>query len=336
MRAARFRGPDEGLVVESVERPDPGPGEVLVEVGACGLCHSDLHMLHGDLPVPSPVTFGHEVAGTVAETGAGVADPEPGTEVVVFGGWGCGRCEVCTRGEDQLCNVLEWCGIGTDGGLAEYLVVPDPRYVLPGPDLPHHEAAPLTDAALTPYRAIDRAREHLDPTDTVVCVGIGGLGQFGVQFAAMTGAEVVAVDVDADKLATAEALGADVTVDATAESVPGAIRRETGGEVAVAVDFVGKDETLQWCGNVVGTGGHLYVVGIGGGSYEVAFNPLVGAEYAVSNVFWGSINQLRDVVELADAGRLEITTETVGFDDLTDTYDRLAAGEVDGRAVFTP
>jgi propanol-preferring alcohol dehydrogenase len=336
MQAARFHGPEEGLVVESVPRPDPGPGELLVEVGACGLCHSDLHLLSGELPVPTPVTLGHEVAGTVVETGAGVDDPAPGTPVVVYGGWGCGDCRACTRGEDQLCNVLEWCGIGADGGLAEYLRVPDTRYVLPAPGLDPVAAAPLTDAALTPYRAVDRARDHLGPADTVVCVGVGGLGQFGVQFAAMTGAEVVAVDVDPDKLALADDLGADATVDASTGTVPSAIRDAAGGEVAVAIDFVGDDDTLQWCGNVLGTGGRLYVVGIGDGSYEVAFNPLVGAEIAVTNVFWGSINQLQDVLALADAGRLEVTTEVVGFDDLAATYDRLEAGGVAGRAVFTP
>jgi len=336
MQAARFHGPDDGLVVESVPRPDPGPGELLLAVDACGLCHSDLHLLDGELPVPTPVTLGHEVAGTVVETGSGVDDHTPGTAAVVYGGWGCGDCRVCTRGEDQLCNVTEWCGIGADGGLAEFVLVPDRRYVLPAPDLDPVDAAPLTDAALTPYRAVDRARDHLGPADTVVCVGIGGLGQFGVQFAAMTGAQVVAVDVDPDKLARAADLGADATVDASGGSVPGAIRDAASGEVAAAIDFVGDDDTLQWCGNVLGTGGRLYVVGIGDGSYEVAFNPLVGAEIAVTNVFWGSIDQLRDVLALADTGRLSITTETVGFDDLRETYDRLAAGDVAGRAVFSP
>jgi len=336
MQAARFHGTDEGLVVEDIERPDPGPGEVLVEVGACGLCHSDLHMLTGELPVPTPRTLGHEVAGTVADTGPGVDHLDVGTDAVVYGGWGCGHCRVCTRGEDQLCNVLKWCGIGEDGGLAEYLVVPDPRYVLPTPDFEPAQAAPLTDAALTPYRAVQRAREHLSPADTIALVGIGGLGQYGVQFAAMTGAEVVAVDVDESKLAMADAFGADVTIDASTGSVPRKIREATGGDIAAAIDFVGKDETLQWCGNVLGTGGRLYVVGIGGGTYEVSFNPLLGSEIAVTNVFWGSINQLRDVIDLAAAGRLEIDVEQVGFDDLTDTYERLEAGGVDRRAVLVP
>lgn len=335
MQAARFHGPAEGLVVEEIDRPEPGPGEVLIEVGACGLCHSDLHMLQGDLPIPTPRTLGHEVAGTIAETGPGVDHLEAGTNAVVYGGWGCGHCRVCTRGEDQLCNILHWCGIGVEGGLAEYLVVPDARYVLPAPEMDPVEAAPLTDAALTPYRAIERAREHLTPADSIVLVGIGGLGQFGVQFASMTGAQVVAVDQDPGKLAVAEQLGADVTIDASSGNVPLAIK-DAVGEVAVAVDFVGVDETLQSCGNVLGTGGQLFIVGIGGGTYELSFNPLMGSEIGAANVYWGSINQLRDVLELARAGRLDVAAEPVGFDDLADTYDRLHEGEVERRAVLVP
>jgi len=108
MRAARFH-PGAGLEVETVPRPEVGPGEVLVEVAACGVCHSDLHILDGDLPLVGPQTLGHEVAGTVAETGAGV-DLAVGTDVAVFGGWGCRDCEVCARGDDQLCNLTNWLG----------------------------------------------------------------------------------------------------------------------------------------------------------------------------------------------------------------------------------
>ncbi|WP_336000845.1 NAD(P)-dependent alcohol dehydrogenase [Halorientalis halophila] len=335
MRAARFHGPGEGLVVEEVPRPEPGPGEVLIDVSACGLCHSDLHLMHGDLPIPTPRTLGHEAAGEVAATGPGVDHLDPGTSAVVFGGWGCGHCEVCTRGDDQLCNVLEWAGIGQDGALADFVVVPDAKYVLPT-EIDPVEAAPLTDAALTPYRAVQRARQHLSPTDTLLVVGIGGLGQFGVQFAAMTGAQVVAADQDAEKLALAEDLGADVTVDVTQESIQSAVRRVTDDGADAAIDFVGKDETLQACGNALGTQGRLYIVGIGGGSFELSFNPLVGSELVCTNVFWGSIDQLRDVLDLAEAGRLDVGVEPVGFEDLAATYDRLEAGDVDRRAVLVP
>lgn len=333
MRAARFH-PGEGLRIEDVPRPDPGPGELLVEVAACGVCHSDLHLLDGDLPIPRPMTLGHEVAGTVVETGANVGT-EPGSEVAVFGGWGCRSCPVCDRGEDQLCNLAGWLGIGTDGGYAEYLRVPTEKYVLPLDGLDPATAAPLTDAALTPYRAVQHAGD-LTPADTIVCIGIGGLGQFGVQFAAMTGAQVVAVDIDAGKLTRARDLGADATVDASEERVPAAVSEVAGGRVAAALDFVGTDETLQWASNALGVGGHLVLAGIGGGDIEFSWNPLAGDELTYRTVQWGSLPELREVLTVARRGDLDVRTEPVGFDELPATLERLREGDVETRAVLTP
>jgi propanol-preferring alcohol dehydrogenase len=333
MRAARFY-PRDGLRIEEVPRPEVGPGELLVEVGGCGVCHSDLHIVDGEIPIPQPTTLGHEVAGTVAETGDGV-DLDPGTEVAVFGGWGCGACEVCERGEDQLCNLTNWLGIGHDGGYAEYLRVPTERYVLPLDGLDPATAAPLTDAALTPYRAVRRAGD-LTPADSVVCLGVGGLGGFGVQFAAMTGARVVAVDIDAGKLDRAAALGAHATVDASESGVPRRIREATDGGAAAVLDFVGTDETLQWASNVLGTDGHLVLAGIGGGATAFSWNPLVGQEVTYRTVQWGSVTELREVLAIAADGRLTVETEPVGFDDLHDTFDRLEEGAIDSRAVLVP
>lgn len=337
MRAARFHGTDEGLVIEDVPKPSVRPSDVLVEVEACGLCHSDLHLMAGDYPIPTPRTLGHETAGTIAETGDGVDHLNEGMSVIVYGGWGCGHCRVCTHGEDQLCNLMDWEGIGTDGGFADYLRVPDSRYVLPIGDLDPERAAPLTDAALTPYRAVQKARDHLTPADTLVLIGIGGLGQYGVQYAAMTGAQVVAVDVDTQKLTLAEHLGADITIDATEESVPSAIRSVTnGGGANVGIDCVSSDETLQWCSNALTTQGHLFIIGLGDGEFGVSFNPLLGSELTVSTVHWGGINELRDVIALAQDDRLDIGVETTNFEELTDTFEQLERGEIERRAVLTP
>jgi propanol-preferring alcohol dehydrogenase len=333
MRAARFH-PGDGLRIETVERPEPGPGELLVEVAACGVCHSDLHLLDGDLPIPRPTTLGHEVAGTVVETGANVGTA-PGTEVAVFGGWGCRSCPVCDRGEDQLCNLASWLGIGTDGGYAEYLRVPTEKYVLPLDGLDPVTAAPLTDAALTPYRAVRHAGD-LTPADTVVCIGIGGLGQFGVQFAAMTGAQVVAVDLDEAKLDRARDLGADATVDASEERVASAVSGVAAGRVAAVLDFVGTDETLQWGSNALGVGGHLVLAGIGGGDIEFSWNPLAGDELTYRTVQWGSLPELREVLTVARRGDLDVRTEPVGFDELPATLERLREGGIETRAVLAP
>ena len=331
MRAARFH-PDEGLRIEEVPRPEVGAGEVLVEVAACGVCHSDLHVLDGDLPLVEPRVLGHEVAGTVAETGDGVG-LAAGTDVAVFGGWGCRDCGVCARGDDQLCNLTNWLGIGHDGGYAEYLRVPTADYCLPLEKLNPVEAAPLTDAALTAYRSLRKA--EVGPGDSVAVVGVGGLGAFGVQFGRLWGCRVVAVDRGPAKLERAEELGADAAVE-TDGSVPRDIRAAAGGPVDAVVDFVGVDETLRWASNVLGADGHLVLAGIGGGSIEFAWNPLVGSEVTYRTVQWGTPAELRDVLDLARRGRLSVDIERVGLADLPATLERLEAGDVEGRAVVVP
>ncbi|WP_254838171.1 alcohol dehydrogenase catalytic domain-containing protein [Natronomonas marina] len=331
MRAARFH-PGEGLRIEDVARPSVGPGEVLVEVAGCGVCHSDLHVMDGDIPLVEPRVLGHEVAGTVAETGEGVA-LDAGTEVAVFGGWGCRNCETCARGADQLCNLSNWLGIGHDGGYAEFLRVPTADYCLPLDGLDPVEAAPLTDAALTAYRALRRA--EVGPSDSVALVGIGGLGEFGVQLARTWGCRVVAVDRVPAKLDRAERLGADATVE-TGGSVPRAVKAAADGPVDAVVDFVGVDETLQWASNVLGADGHLVLAGIGGGTLDFSWNPLVGSEVTYRTVQWGTSAELRDVLALARQGRITADVERVDLAELPDTFDRLAAGDVAGRAVVVP
>lgn len=331
MRAARFH-PGEGLRIEDVPRPDIGPGEVLVEVAACGVCHSDLHVMDGDMPLVEPRTLGHEVAGTVAETGDGVAI-DGGTDVAVFGGWGCRNCEVCARGDDQLCNLSNWLGIGHDGGYAEYLRVPTADYCLPLDGLDPVTAAPLTDAALTPYHALEKAGVGLG--DRVVLLGIGGLGEFGVQIADLRGCHVTAVDQNPAKLDRSEELGADSVVD-TEGSVPRDIRAAADGPVDAVVDFVGVDETLQWATNVLGPDGTIALAGIGGGSIDFAWNPLVGSEVTYRTVQWGNPVELREVLGIARQGRLSVDVERVGLDALPATFDRLEAGDIEGRAVVVP
>lgn len=337
MQAARFYGRSDGLEIEDVDRPKPGPGEVLVAVEACGICHSDLHLLEGDMPITTPRTLGHEAAGSVAEVGPGVDNVTAGDAVAVHGAWGCGHCRVCTRGDTQLCNVMQWEGIGQDGGYAEYVLVPDERYVLSIGDMDPVRTAPLTDAALTPYRAVRRAREHVTPSDTLTIIGIGGLGQYAVQFASMTGAQVVAVDLDAAKLDLADELGADVTIDASNANVRKRIRDVTDRQgTKVAIDFVASDETLQWCSNTVATQGQVFVVGLGDGTFDVQFNPLIGSEVTATNCYWGSLSDLRDVLEIARRGDLDIGVDTVGFSDLHDVFERLKRGEIQRRAVLVP
>src|SRR5215208_3003481 len=186
-----------------VPAPEPGPGEVLVRVAGAGLCHSDLHLMHwpaGTLPYELPFTLGHEVVGTVAALGDGADGVDVGESVLVYGPWGCGRCPHCSRGEEYLCPFRDvrrvaGCGLGRDGGLAEYVVIPSPRLLVPIGDLDPVSTAPLADAGLTSYHAVKRALRDLGPGSAAIVIGVGGLGHVAVQLLrALSGCRIVAVD----------------------------------------------------------------------------------------------------------------------------------------------
>src|SRR3954469_25456179 len=200
MHAIRLTAWEQPARLVEVPTPEPGPGEVLLRVAGAGLCHSDLHLMHwpaGALPYALPFTLGHEVAGVVAALGPGADGPEPGTPVLVYGPWGCGRCPACSLGAEMLCAGQRngGAGLGHDGGLAEYMVVPSPRLTVPLDGLDPIAAAPLADAGLTPYHAIVPARHLLTPGTSAIVIGTGGLGHVAVQLLkALTPARVVAVD----------------------------------------------------------------------------------------------------------------------------------------------
>jgi propanol-preferring alcohol dehydrogenase len=306
--------------LREVEVPEPGPGAVLVKVTAAGLCHSDLHLMEwpeGTLPWALPFTLGHETAGTVAGLGAGVTAFAEGDAVLVYGPWGCGACPECARGAENRCpnRAAGGCGLGFDGGLAEYLVVPSPRLLVPIGELDPVHAAPLTDAALTPYHAITTEQHRLPPGSAAVVIGIGGLGHVAVQLLReLTPARIVAIDMRED--ARRLALGA-------------------GAHAALVLDFVGSDSTAQLAASIVAIGGHVSMVGLGGGAIPIGFGK-VPFEVSASRPSWGTLPELHEVVALARSGALEIPVERLTLDETLEGYRRLHDGDVDGRAVVVP
>src|SRR3954454_25071192 len=240
MRAVRMLAWQSPPALCELPAPEPAPGEVLLRVTGAGLCHSDLHLLHwpaGTVPYELPFTLGHEIAGTVTAVAEGVDSVEVGESVVVYGPWGCGRCPRCSRGEEHLCERRDIRrgtapGIGRNGGLAEYVVVPA-RLTVPIGDLDPVVAAPLTDAALNPYHAIKRALPGLPPGSAALVIGVGGLGHAAVRLLkALSGCRVVAVDRRQEALDLAMAAGADAVLQSdglTAEDV-----REAAGGRGVA------------------------------------------------------------------------------------------------------
>jgi alcohol dehydrogenase, propanol-preferring len=330
--------------IRDVPVPVPGPGQVLVKVGGAGACHSDLHVMEQPAPprpARLPFTLGHENAGWVDTLGAGVSGFAVGDPVIVYGPWGCGRCMNCRRGLENYCQAPggpQPGGLaGTDGGMAEYLLVPASRYLIPLGDLDPRVAAPLTDAGLTSYHAIKRSVPLLGPGSTAVVIGAGGLGQMAIQIlrALAAATTVVAVDTSADKLKTAHQLGADEAL----VSGDGAIRRVkdiTGGQGAeLVLDLVAITPTLAMAAQMARVLGHLTIVGVGTAALPVNFfSP--AHECAVAAPFWGSIPELIDVVALAQATKISMLVEHFPLDRAGEAYQLLHDGKINGRAVITP
>ena len=345
MEALQLTGWKRPPELREVPEPDPGPGQVVVRVGGAGACHSDLHLMRdfepGLLPYELPFTLGHENAGWVHALGAGVERLEVGEAVAVYGPWGCGRCHRCRQGMENYCeHQIEvgaaGGGLGRDGGMAPFMLVPDARLLVPLGDLEPAQAAPLTDAGLTPYHAVKRSLPLLIPGSTVVVIGVGGLGHMAIQILrALTAARIVAVDQRDTALDLARQIGADHAVHAGDEAAV-EIRDITGARGAdVVLDFVGVDATLALAAAVARPLGHLTLVGIGGGSLPFSFFS-VGYEVSVATTYWGSITELIEVLVLAQAGHIHAHTQTFPLDQAAQIYDQLAAGHLTGRAVIVP
>lgn len=343
MKAVRFV--ETGRPPEVVDLPTPTPqaGQILLKIAGAGVCHSDLHVLDEDLGIKGPFTLGHENAGWIAGVGDGVEGWKEGDPVAVYGPWGCGRCRTCQTSAENYCENHASIptfggGLGSDGGMAEYMIVPSPRLLVPLQGLEPVHAAPLSDAALTPYHAIKAALPLLTPEATVLVVGIGGLGHMAVQILqALTPAQLIAADIDDGKLAHARELGVKHTVNSGDGKRAAEEIRDLAGPrgVAVALDFVGAQATVDLCAQVVGRNSRLTVVGLGGGTvHYAANNPPYGCQVTVP--YWGSRTELMEVISLAAAGQIRADVETFKLDQAVEVYQRLREGRIHGRAVLVP
>ncbi|WP_206473124.1 alcohol dehydrogenase catalytic domain-containing protein [Dietzia sp. KRD202] len=344
MKAIVFEGFKTFPVLKDVDRPSPGPGEVLLKVAGSGACHSDVGLFH-DYPgdptgfLTPPFTLGHEVSGWVEELGPGVTGLTEGDAYLVYGPIGCGRCKPCSRGQDTYCQDVPSVGylatgLGRDGGMAEYMTT-YARNLVPLGDADPVAAAPLADAGLTPYHAIKRAMPHLTtPGATALCIGLGGLGLVGVQIIrALTGATVYATDTKPDAIAAAEADGAiGVPTEGAAEK----LRELTGGLGVNAVfDFVGAGPTLELAAACVAQQGSLTVVGLAGDDF--AWNAFkLPYEVNFSSTYWGTLEDLHEVVELYRAGRISPEVHVYPLDRALEAYQQLVDGQISGRAVIAP
>ena len=344
MLAVRLHAPGEALRVDEVPLPEPEGSQVRIRVAGAGVCHTDLHIADGiQSRVELPVTLGHEVAGWLD---AAAPDAEPllrrahiaiGDPVIVHGGWGCGECRDCRAGAEQRCATSRAPGFQEDGGYAAAMLVPHPRHLVALHRLDPVHAAPLADAGVTSYRSVRRAEPWLAPGARVLLIGCGALGQLALQFLRILPAGgrdlLVGVrELDPRRLDQASALGADLALlDGDAQMARDAL----GGPADVVFDFVGADATLQLAASVVAADGLVMLVGEAGGSLAFGFDA-APVESWLTTVAWGSLSDLREVVQLAARGRIHWETESLPLREAATAHARLRAGEVDGRLVLVP
>jgi propanol-preferring alcohol dehydrogenase len=334
MTAYRIERWGEPPRLSEVPVPEPGPGEVLVEVAGNGLCHSDLGMAHmpGELAESlgwqAPFTLGHEIGGHVAALGPGVEGLTPGDAVVLVSPTSCGECARCRRGQDSACpHGLVGRGYGRDGGLARYVVAPAVRAVVKIGTLDPVAACPLTDAGATSHHAVERVVPRLGEESTAVVIGAGGLGVFAVQLLrALTPARVVAVDTNPARCALATELGAHEVADDVADV----------GGAEVVLDFVGVDDTIAGGLSAVRPYGAFGLVGSNGGTLRRPWFGTLPRDGEVFTFQGSSISDLHAVAALAEAGLIRSEVDRFPLSRVDEAYAAMEAGELRGRAVVTP
>jgi alcohol dehydrogenase, propanol-preferring len=359
MSSARIHNYQEPLAIDNTPKPKVYGEEILVRVGAAGLCHSDLHLINGEwkdvIPLKLPKTPGHEIAGWIEEVGDSVpesAQMKEGDLVAVFGGWGCGICIYCKSGDEQLCNFPRWPGLSDyDGGYSEYIMVPTYRFLIKvdkqlttnSYNIRPEELAPLTDAGLTPYRAIKKIRHLLGPGKSIAIFGIGGLGSYAIQYAKILGqsSTVIALDRTEEKLQLAEKFGADHVVNVSKlqnirSEITSKISEGKGTGVDVVIDCVGADATIEDSCKILNKGGSIVVVGLFGSQIKIPLVRAVLQEYQAYGSLWGNYSELREVIELAKTGKINHSIQKFPLNEINEAIQLLKNGKIVGRGVIIP
>jgi alcohol dehydrogenase/propanol-preferring alcohol dehydrogenase len=330
------------------ETPVPQGSEVIVRVGSCGVCHSDVHLhdgyfdLGGDVKldmtrtVQPPRTLGHEIAGTVVAVGPEAQGVKVGDRRVVFPWIGCGACSLCAAGNEHLCNKPAALGIHRDGGFADHVVVPHPKYLLDYGSLAEEQACTYACSGLTAYSALKKVAP-LGKNDPLLIIGAGGVGLSGIRLARqLFETPPIVVELDKSKWDIAREAGAGELIDPTADGALKALMKATGG-VAAAIDFVGAAATFNFGFNALRKAGKLVCVGLFGGSTPVV--PAMVSMKAVSVIgsYVGSLAEMQELMAIAKSGRLpNLPLTSQPLSTATDALADLRAGKIRGRAILKP
>jgi propanol-preferring alcohol dehydrogenase len=336
MKAAVVTSFTAPLEVQDIPIPQPGAGQVLIRMETCGLCHTDIHAAHGDWPVKPtpPFTPGHEGVGVVETLGAGVTERQIGDRVAIaWLGHACGSCRYCVSGWETLCEQQQNSGYSVNGAFAEYAVA-DARYVVPVPEgVSSLDAAPLSCAGVTTYKAVKVAK--IVPAERVAVFGIGGLGHLAIQYARLMGAQVIAVDVEKSKLDLALELGADHVVNARETDPVAAIQALGGADVAIALAV--HPSAFEQAFNSLNRGGRLVCVALPAeteGTMQVPIFDTVLKGISIIGSIVGTRQDLAEVFELHAAGRTKVIAIGRKIDDVNTCVDDVLAGAVPARIVF--
>lgn len=336
MKAAVVTSFTEPLEIQERPRPEPGPGQVLVRIEASGLCHTDIHAARGEWPVKPTPPFvpGHEGVGIVEAVGPGVTRHAVGDRVALpWLGHACGHCDHCVSGWETLCEAQQNTGYSIDGSFAEYAVA-DAAYAVAVPaGVAPRDAAPLTCAGVTTYKAIKVAR--IEPSERVAIFGIGGLGHLAVQYARLVGGVVIAVDVEDAKLELARELGADHVVNARETDPVAAIEALGGADVAVVLAVT--PAVFEQAFAALRRGGRLVCVGLppeSAGPMSLPLFPTVLRGISVIGSIVGTRQDLVEVFDLHAHGRTRVVAESRKLDEVNAAVDDVLSGRATARVVF--
>jgi 6-hydroxycyclohex-1-ene-1-carbonyl-CoA dehydrogenase len=332
MKAAVFHGSGKPLSIEEVPTPEPGPGEVLVKVAACGACHTDLHYIDHGVPTfkKPPMILGHETSGTVTALGSGVEGWKEGDRVLLPAVYGCGHCAMCRSGRENVCQSMVMFGNHIDGGYAEYILAPA-RHLFSMPEnVPLIEGCVIADAVTTPFHAVIN-RAKVKPGDQVVVFGCGGIGINVVQMAAAVGAHVIAVDMVDEKLEWATKLGAAETINPSGiDRIDKAIRKMTDGGAEVAFEAIGLPETQEQTFACLRPGGRFVVVGFSGKPMQLNTGRTMFLEMEVIGSLGCPPADYPRVLSLVQQGKIkvkELVTAQFPLDEINDAFDTLRKGK---------
>jgi propanol-preferring alcohol dehydrogenase len=351
VKAARIVKVNEKLEIQQLETPKPRGPQVLVKVQSSGVCHSDIHLWEGyyegvdgqllkttDRGVNYPLTPGHEVAGIVDSLGEQAEGFNNNDKVLVYPWIGEGLCPACRIGEENLCDKPRSLGVYMDGGYAEYVLVPNYKYLVNiGDGMDTDASATLSCSALTAYGAVKNA--SLKPADNVVIVGAGGLGLMAIQLAkAVTGARIIAMDLDDKKLEFAKKEGADTTINSKNEDAVKAVMELTDKKGADAViDFVNASKTVETDMQLLRRRARVVLVGLFGGELKLSLVTMPTRAYKLIGSYTGTLSDMIELVSLARRGVIKpVVSNRFKLDQATDALTMLKEGKILGRGVINP